>query len=674
MASLYTPSLNRAVDSNGNPSAGAKLFFYDSETTTPKTYYLDAEEAVPGPHPLEADAYGIFPEAFITGDGEYRVRHTDASEATIFYDADPVVGSSTGSSGGDIYPNGISTAAIQEAIDLANSAISVGRWVVLDSSKTYLITDTIVVGNATAASNIEGIDCRHARLTIQVNGKPVFDMVGVRNGKFQFRNVKINDQGTTYIPECIWACGRPKQASGVKSSGNFVFSGNVVFANCSVAIVRCASSEVNLYDETNIFYNYHPIGYCIAATKSDYFLDTFSMAWDAKAGTAFVPGETLTGPSGTAKILQMVQTFASNTGGALVQVLTGTFADNDALVGSIGAGTANINMPLGVRKNGPLSTTYPLGIEVETTSARQIIRATLNAVNTKATGGTVFISDFTDVEVVGANSNVGHAGLYHVHVQEDKTRFPANSQPPVGFRSQFNYYHSDQLGSVSYGDPATTGALEVENIILGPECNAGSPTTMEARYRHIGKPGQRFRGLRVVSDHIADFRGAELRKHNTFELTDFQYAGLKLDTSSYAMVTAPSECASRVELTMSDATNFVTRFWTDLGMTTLPPFGVTRTIAAGVISTTRPFFRVDTEGAAAADDLTSIDLPTGVPANGITLTIRSVANARVVTLKVATGASARILGPADFVLDNISKTVTLIGESGSGNTAVFRIV
>lgn len=576
-----------------------------------------------------------------------------------------------------IVPNGATSAAIQEAVNLANATISVGRWVVLDSRKRYFMTTPVVFGTADAASNIAGIDCQHARLDIRFSGGPVFDFTGIRNGKFQCLNVFINDQAVTWRPECIFAFARPKQASGVKSSGNAIIRGCVIFANCSVGIYRGVSSEVNHIPEDNIFYNYHPIGINAASTKGDYFQNTCALAWDNMSGTAFVPGEVLTGAGGaTAKILHLVQDFGGGAGGALVHVTAGAFTDNMTITGSIGGGTATVNEPNGVYVNGPVSTAFPLGVETETTAARAIFNFVGNAASTRAVCPPIFISDFTDVEVSRANLNVNNGNLALVHVQQDATRFgtaAAQSQPPVGFKSQGNYFHSDHKYSVTYGDPATAGSAEVENIILGPECNAGSPTAMTARYAHVGKAGQRMRGLRVVSDHDVDFRNCELRFHNTCELTDPSYSGLELNTAAAMMVTAPSACGPRILLTMADTANNVSTWWTDLNVRNLPPMNAVRTIAAGKITMQRPVFRVDTEDAAASDDLDAIDLPAGVPACGIELTFRSSANARVVTVKVAAGAGARILGPADVVLNNINRTITLIGESGAGNTAVFRV-
>lgn len=580
--------------------------------------------------------------------------------------------------GGQITPQGVDMAAVQAAFDLANSNIGAGQWVTFDSRKTYVLADSIRVGTALANSNVKGIDFRHAEIVPALNGKPVFDLIGIRNQKFLVRNLFINSQGTNFIPDCIFALGRPKHPDWtpadkkVYSSGNVVFDGNVIFANCSVGIVRNASSEANDLNASNIFFNYHPIGICVALTKSDYFRDTLWLEFDGQAGAAFAPGQTLTGAGGgTAKILHTVQDWGGGAGGCLVWVTAGTFVDNEALTSS-GGGTANVNLPLGVRLNGPL--THFGNIEVETTAARQDIKAYCNAALRIAGVGRagmppIFISDFTDVNVSGSNQNVNNGKLAFVHVQQDMTRFPANSQPPVGFRSYDNYFHSDHLWSVTIGDPAGPAGAELENIILGPERNAGQATVMQGRYKYIGAAGYRMRAVRVVSDHMVDFRGVELKHGNIIELIDPVYSGLKLDTLSNANVRAPSGCAARIELTMADSGNFVSIFYTDLNMEAKPPRGVTRTIVAGAITADRPNFRVQTEGLAASSPLTKINLPAGVRASGIELTFGSTDNTRSVVVTP----SANIIVPAAITLNNTAKSVTVIGESGAGDTAVFRV-
>ena len=340
-----------------------------------------------------------------------------------------------------------------------------------------------------------------------------------------------------------------------------------------------------------------------------------------------------------------------------------------------GGGTANVNLPLGVRLNGPLS--HFGEVEVGTTAARMDIKCSVNAalrIDNIGRAGMppIFISDFTDVNISSANLNTNNAALALVHVQQDMTRNPAISQPPVGFRSMDNYYHSDHLWSLTFGDPAGGAGAHWENVILGPERNAGQVSVMAGRYKYIGAAGQSMSAVKIVSDHMVDLTGINLRYNNTIDLTDATYGGLKMNGVSYnfAQVSAPSTCGARIQLTMADGKNDVSIYWTDLSVRTGPPLR-SFALAAGILTPTRPFFTVETEANAAAQNWTGINLPDGVAACGIEFTARAAVNVRVPTVVV--GAGSRFVGPANVVLNNTNKTVTLIGESGVGAAAVFRV-
>lgn len=91
-ANLFQPSLQRALDASGNPVSGARLYLFLTGTTTPATYFLDQEGTTPGTNPHIADSSGKFSAVYLDPDTIYRVRQTDATGATVFYDVDPVRG------------------------------------------------------------------------------------------------------------------------------------------------------------------------------------------------------------------------------------------------------------------------------------------------------------------------------------------------------------------------------------------------------------------------------------------------------------------------------------------------------------------------------------------------------------------------------------------------------
>lgn len=92
-----------------------------------------------------------------------------------------------------------------------------------------------------------------------------------------------------------------------------------------------------------------------------------------------------------------------------------------------------------------------------------------------------------------------------------------------------------------------------------------------------------------------------------------------------------------------------------LGMGLIPGQGEPLIIAAGSITPTHTFHRVDTEAAAATDDLDTIVTTNMVP--GDRLTITSVSNARDVVVKDGTG---NLAIATDFTLTNAHDTITLM--------------
>jgi hypothetical protein len=82
----------------------------------------------------------------------------------------------------------------------------------------------------------------------------------------------------------------------------------------------------------------------------------------------------------------------------------------------------------------------------------------------------------------------------------------------------------------------------------------------------------------------------------------------------------------------------------------------TLTIASGVVTATRSYHALDTEGAAAADDLDTITAGTGIEA-GALLTLRAANVAHVVTLKDTTG---NLLLNGDYALSATDRTITLL--------------
>lgn len=89
MASIVADSRIIAVDDNNDPISGAKIYFFDAGTTTPRTVYTDAALSTAHAVPVVADSAGRSPLIFIdpTG-GNYKMRVDDASDVLVFEDDD----------------------------------------------------------------------------------------------------------------------------------------------------------------------------------------------------------------------------------------------------------------------------------------------------------------------------------------------------------------------------------------------------------------------------------------------------------------------------------------------------------------------------------------------------------------------------------------------------------
>lgn len=89
-----------SVDATGVPRAGARLFFYQTGSTTPLATYADAGLTVANPNPVVADASGQFGNVFLMGGAAYAVVLCDAAGNQV-WTMDPV-GAAAGGAGGAV--------------------------------------------------------------------------------------------------------------------------------------------------------------------------------------------------------------------------------------------------------------------------------------------------------------------------------------------------------------------------------------------------------------------------------------------------------------------------------------------------------------------------------------------------------------------------------------------
>jgi len=79
---IFTPIL-ATFDGNGVPRAGAKLFFYQTGTTTPQATYADGGLVSLNSNPVVADANGLFPPIYFAPGPDYKAILQDQNSVTI---------------------------------------------------------------------------------------------------------------------------------------------------------------------------------------------------------------------------------------------------------------------------------------------------------------------------------------------------------------------------------------------------------------------------------------------------------------------------------------------------------------------------------------------------------------------------------------------------------------
>lgn len=108
MATLWSVSRTQARDLNGRAFPGARAFFFDAATTSPRVVFQDNALTTPHAHPVVADSQGRFPAVFLPT-GLYRERVTSATNVILWeidnIDPYPVV--ITGGGGGGVDANAI---------------------------------------------------------------------------------------------------------------------------------------------------------------------------------------------------------------------------------------------------------------------------------------------------------------------------------------------------------------------------------------------------------------------------------------------------------------------------------------------------------------------------------------------------------------------------------------
>jgi hypothetical protein len=79
-----------ALDGNGTPYSGAKMYTYTTETTTNKATYTTEALSVAHPNPVVADSAGKFPDVWAALDSPFHIVIKNSSGSVTLYDGDPI--------------------------------------------------------------------------------------------------------------------------------------------------------------------------------------------------------------------------------------------------------------------------------------------------------------------------------------------------------------------------------------------------------------------------------------------------------------------------------------------------------------------------------------------------------------------------------------------------------
>lgn len=90
MPQTFVLPRQRELDEDANPMAGALLYFYRTNTTTPQAVYSDAALTILHSHPVVADASGSWPKVYLDSAAgfNYRVRIATAAGVQIYQEDD----------------------------------------------------------------------------------------------------------------------------------------------------------------------------------------------------------------------------------------------------------------------------------------------------------------------------------------------------------------------------------------------------------------------------------------------------------------------------------------------------------------------------------------------------------------------------------------------------------
>jgi hypothetical protein len=350
MANRFVLPGQQVVDANGNPYSGAKLYFYESGTSTPQDTYSDSDLSTPNTNPVVADSAGRFSNIFLA-EAAYKVILKTAGDVTVAT-WDPVEGPAGASeatqnevdarTATDIY---VSPDKLAEGLGLQGTSIASAETLTLpDVGDYFTVTGTTAV----------------AAISSRVAGRKIWLRFAAAT------------QLTHHATDLILGSNITTVAGDVaeftsEGSGDWRLTGYIRASGAALAV------DINgLTEETT------PVG------TADY-----GIIYDASASTnKKVPLRRLKGVAGALVKKTAVQAIANDTATAL------TWASEDYDTDSIhdnSSNTSRLTVPNGVTK---VRVSASIQWDSNTTGIRQI---------TFHKNGSVFQGSLTEVTVAATN-------------------------------------------------------------------------------------------------------------------------------------------------------------------------------------------------------------------------------------------------------------------------------
>lgn len=208
MARYIQPTIQE-FDSNGDPLAGGKLYFYATGTLTPKDTFSDNALTAANANPVVADAGGRFGDIFLES-GTYRVKLTDSDDVEI-YDRDPVDGS-IGSSGAVVEVTSDTTITLANATNL-----------LLVDASSGPVTITLIAA-ATAGDGFElsvkKSDNSANAVTIDPNGSETVEGAATLILTEEDQTVTIRSDASNWLRKSMSVNPGASKIVGTDASGN----------------------------------------------------------------------------------------------------------------------------------------------------------------------------------------------------------------------------------------------------------------------------------------------------------------------------------------------------------------------------------------------------------------------------------------------------------------------